>query len=152
MRRLILSVALLTLLLSTATTALAHPNHKHQENKDPTGDAAEPADGSPRPAPPDYEFLEDGTVVIGGDVSGDCPSFARSFEQGLVPDKNLGQARRVLEQCGEAGFLPAALLSAVASGEDELADTGGPDLLLLLAVPSAVLMASGLLLIRKLAR
>ena len=54
--------------------------------------------------PPDYVLEEDGTVVIDGDLATDCPSLAESVPN-ADGDPDLGQARSVLKQCEEAGFL-----------------------------------------------
>ncbi len=117
--------------------------------------------------PPDYVFEEGGTVVIDGDAKTDCRSFASFLEDGYFEsgDTSAG-ARRVLEQCEEAGLLdsgsgtPGASASpsaastppgtSAANEEDEgLPETGGPALAVLLVVSGVVAAAIGLLLARK---
>lgn len=104
--------------------------------------------------PPDYVLEEDGTVVIDGDVATDCRSFA-GFQPSADGDPNREQARRVLEQCEEAGLLPPGSTTPSASASSEvsaadgeggaLPDTGGPGLAALLVVPGAAAVAGGLL-------
>ena len=103
---------------------------------------------------PDYALQEDGTVLIDGDLATDC----RSFDGGPIPpadgDPDREQARRVLEQCEEAGLLDSGRgdpgASAVNGEGGGLPDTGGPDLPALLFVAVLVAAAGGLLA-RKLA-
>ena len=169
MKRLILLAAVLALLLPTAATALAHPEEEHQEEESGrTGGLSEPETGSSLPDSPEYAFREDGTVVIDGDVSTDCSSFARAFKLEDNLQRNLRQARSVLEQCEEAGLLDSGDATSSASanssasasasphapangGEDELPDSGGPALLTLLGTSIFLLVTSGPL-IRKVTR
>lgn len=82
---------------------------------------------------PDFVFEEDGvfgedgaSVVIDGDVVTDCRSFAGEFAGGGVPtadaDSDLGQARRVLEQCEEAGLLDSGGSAPPSSPDPATAD------------------------------
>lgn len=109
---------------------------------------------------PDYVLEKDGTVLIDGDLATDC----RSFVGGPVPradgDPDFGQARRVAEQCEEAGLPPSESTTQSASAsapapsgtstadgaEDRgLPETGGPALPASPVVAMVVVAASGLL-------
>ncbi len=114
--------------------------------------------------PPKYAF--DGeTVIIEGDAATTCSSFAAFLDQGYFEsgDPSTG-ARRVLEQCEDAGLLaPGAVTTsgaspsgsvdastspgaAAADGEGGgLPDTGGLNLPVLLAALSILAMTGGFL-------
>lgn len=113
--------------------------------------------------PPKYAF--DGeTVIIEGDAATTCSSFAAFLDQGYFESGEISPgARRVLEQCEDAGLLapgsaaPGAStggsVSASASSGGPAAggkgaglpDTGGPNLPALLAVLVILAMTSGFL-------
>ena len=101
--------------------------------------------------PQDYVLEEDGTVVIDGDLATDCRSFASSVPR-ADDDPYLGQARRVLAECEEAGLLPSKSTNPSAPAANGrgggLPDTGGPTLMALVGV-SGVLAMTGCLLARK---
>lgn len=110
---------------------------------------------------PDYVLEEDGTVRIDGDVTTDCFSFATALERGYYESGNLSAgARRVLDQCEEAGLLdtgggtPSASASASASepaGREDAAlpETGGVALPPLFVVALLMASAAALLAFRK---
>ena len=105
---------------------------------------------------PDYVLEEDGTVVIEGDAATDCTLFASFLEQGYFEPGGISPgARRVSDQCVEAGLLDPELANsagAPASGEGGgLPGTGSPDLPALLPAVLGVLATTGVLLARKVA-
>jgi hypothetical protein len=158
-KRLILLAATLATLSSIAAT----PSLAQTATEAPgSGEAiAVPYGEAPPPDPPDYVFEEGGTVTVDGDVGMSCRAFALSIPRAdASPD--LEQARSVLEQCEQAGFLPSGSVPTVlptqwgqyqtpsGSGGDiaapappaALPNTGGPDLLL---TATTLLLGSGVL-------
>lgn len=117
----ILLMAILALLLASATPALAAL-----------------AQNAPNPA--DYALQDDGTVIIGGDVAMSCGSFASYLNNDSYNHPgSVQQARNVLQQCRERGSLEA-------SDSTQLPDTGGPPLLL---ITGALLAGTGLVAYRR---
>ncbi len=53
---------------------------------------------------PGYEVFEDGTIVIGGDVVGDCRSLFESAK--AAGTQNSKEIQRQVRVCTEAGFPP----------------------------------------------
>ena len=96
---------------------------------------------------PDYVLEGDGTVVIDGDGATDCRSFALFLEEGSFEsgDTLSAGARRVLEQCVEAGLLEAELAASAGAPAEALPDTGGPGLPALPAAVAGLVSAAGLL-------
>ena len=95
--------------------------------------------------PADYVFEEGGNVTIDGDQGMSCRDFAMSIPQADA-SSDLEQARSVLEQCEQAGFLPPGGANASPSGDGDavfLPATGGPAVLPSLA---ALLVALGVLI------
>lgn len=97
--------------------------------------------------------VENGSVIIDGDVGTDCRSFALSVEQGYDLGLTQEQIQSVLEQCRSAGFLssPAAdqygdgvagTTSASQPPTPVLPDTGGMTGLAWIA--GALLLGGGL--------
>lgn len=62
-----------------------------------------------------YEVFEDGMIIIGGDVVGDCPSLLEDARE--MGTAGSPQTSMEVEVCTEAGFPPR--------GSDALTDTGG---------------------------
>ena len=87
------------------------------------------------PTPPAYVLEEDGTVIKDGDVATDCRSFALYLKDDNYNHLgDLKQARNVLQQCKERGFLRPE--------GTQLPDTAGPAIFL----PAAgLLLAIGLI-------
>lgn len=89
----------------------------------PTEDAealAQPINGPPTPDPVDFVLLEGGMIIVDGDTNTHCRWFASDLEQGFHRNLDQGLARRVLEQCEQAGL-------STSSAQATLPDTGGPD-------------------------
>lgn len=142
-----LGVILVALVLALAVSASAQEGGNEGASAYPEGGEA------PAPAP-DYQY-RDGTVIVGGDNTIDCRSFAAFFADGSYDRYgDQEQARRALEQCERAGlpaFRPPAevrrdIRQDALSGT--LPETGGVPLPLL--APAAMLLASaaGLLALR----
>lgn len=102
----LLAVLLATVLVVTMTTAAAV--------------TAAPALADVAGAdPPDVVLEEDGTLVFGGDLATDCPSFAGGVERGeLYGADDPEQARSALELCRQGGFLPSDGSAAPSSPPD----------------------------------
>ena len=98
----------------------------------------------------DYVF-DDGTVVIEGDATTTCPSFAGFLEQGYFEsgDDVPASARRVLERCVKAGLLDPEVAASATGDEDVgLPETGGPTPAILLCASVALLAAGGAVALR----
>ena len=131
------------------------------EGEDGSAALAQPIGEPPVPDLPDYVLTEDGTVIIDSDTGESCRTFASSIPTGeefptsvadAPPDFPLAddspdfeQARGVLEQCEQAGFLPPGSANPPPTDDGDavlLPETGGPALLTPLA---ALLVSSGVL-------
>ena len=123
---------------------------QYAQEETPSGGALAQPIGEPPVDPVDYVFGEDGVVTIDGDQGMSCRDFALDVPQADT-SSDLEQARSVLEQCEEAGFLSSdapvvqqpdqavSPMDRAPSTKKELPATGGYGLL-----PSA--LAGGLLL------
>lgn len=85
-------------------------------------------DGRLREPPPRYQVLDDGTIIIGGDVRGDCRALLEDAEASGTAESP--EIARQVEACTEAGFPPRGA---------PLPGTGGPSLAL---VGSAALLGA----------
>jgi len=120
--------------------------------------------GEDAPPPPPFEFRADGefgeagTVVIDGDVSTNCRSFALMVQQWWYAFADDPEQRdSALRQCREAGLLPAGAPGAGADDGtdggaatapgDVLPDSGGPPLVPVSVAGAALLLAGGWLLL-----
>jgi hypothetical protein len=88
-------------------------------------------DGRLREPPPRYQVLDDGTIIIGGDVRGDCRTLLEDAEASGTAESR--EVARQAEACTEAGFPPRGA---------PLPGTGGPSLAL---VGSAALLGAWVL-------
>lgn len=126
MKKSVLLMAMLGMMLTTASPALAA--FLQEGGAVSSGSAAE---GTPPPLP--YELQKDGTLVVGGDVLLDCPSEFRVAEQyaGTQPsdpkvsdDIDLEQNARVVRLCEANGFSPSSETAPVDNTDEAVAGNG----------------------------
>ncbi len=126
-----LAVIVAMMILGAAAPTLA------QEGGDRPGGSGEafgyPAGGEPPPPPSDYAY-RDGAVLVSGDSAVGCREFVEDFDEGYDEYGDQAQAKRVIEQCKQAGLpsspVPPEVRQEIRqdrqeSRHAELSETGG---------------------------